>query len=372
LAPAFIQAIPGSDGQEIFVSVNEVNVAGSPIFLNMDPGTGPAGHKGSYALTLSDTSYIATAIGFAAGMDIGNDGDDSMEITTTTQSGVTSTGKINFQRAFVEPSQPESVIVDNGNFVVDMPNQNTFMTDVYLLAMSTNAPPAALPAGHQFAGKAYQVKPSGSLTQSERFMTLRLAYQEPLPNQADPHTLAIVYWPASGHQGSYLLGDLFDDAGHLTYPTKRFGIYALATTPAWRDTFRTESGVAAFNNTESDGADIVLTTGATSGAATTNLITPTGAITAWGTLSISRSAPSAAGLTVDVLDADDNIVVAGASDGADLSSLSPASYPALKLRATLTRTFPFSATPALHEWSLSWLPGTEEAPYVVFLPMVVK
>ena len=30
LAPAFIQAIPGSDGQEIFVSVNEVNVAGSP------------------------------------------------------------------------------------------------------------------------------------------------------------------------------------------------------------------------------------------------------------------------------------------------------------------------------------------------------
>jgi hypothetical protein len=75
---------------------------------------------------------------------------------------------------------------------------------------------------------------------------------------------------------------------------------------------------------------------------------------------------------VDVLDADDNIVVAGASDGADLSSLSPASYSALKVRATMTRTFPFSATPALHEWSLSWLPGTEEAPYVVFLPMVVK
>ena len=37
----FLYAWPGGDGKEVYVTVSGVESAGSPIFLNIDPGTGP-------------------------------------------------------------------------------------------------------------------------------------------------------------------------------------------------------------------------------------------------------------------------------------------------------------------------------------------
>ena len=94
LATSFINAVPSSDGSDVFVSVAGVRVPGSKLVLAVDPGIGPTGHEGSYAMAISGTSYLATAIGFAPQEDIGIEGDDTMSVTTTIGSDVLSTGPI--------------------------------------------------------------------------------------------------------------------------------------------------------------------------------------------------------------------------------------------------------------------------------------
>ena len=142
-------------------------------------------------MTLSGTTYIATAIGFTPGQDEGTFGDATMSITTTNNAQVMSTGDINFQRAFVETSQNETVIVDNGKFQIDIPNLDTLPTDAYLLVMSTHAAPGPLPIGYKLASSTYNVSPSGALTQSEKLMILNFNFEDSLPGSSDPHILAI-------------------------------------------------------------------------------------------------------------------------------------------------------------------------------------
>src|SRR6185436_10352886 len=109
-----------------------VSAPSSPLFLNIDPGLGPAGHAGHYVMTLSGTDFVATAGGFPTGMDIDIDHDDTLNITTTVGTAVLSTdAPINFQRAFVQPAQPETIVVDGNGLVVDMPI-GTVAADMYL------------------------------------------------------------------------------------------------------------------------------------------------------------------------------------------------------------------------------------------------
>jgi hypothetical protein len=369
---AFIDAVPGSDGREVFVTVSGVQPAGSPIFLNIDPGTGPGNHQDSNAMTISGTTYVATAIGFTPEMDIGSDGDDTMSITTTVGSEVKSTGLINFQRAFVQTSQTEMISVDEGDFLLEVINLNSFSHDIYALVMSTHTPPGPLPIGYRLASSTYNVRPSHSLTQSEKLMTLNLRFEEPLPGGADPHTLAIAGWDAGNKVWELLGGELLDDDNLLTLAIKRFRIYALATTPTWRDSFQELSltGVSALSNTQwGPGQSIILSTGATSGSVTSIPITPTGAAE-WGTLHFSATIPSGTSVTVNVLDTDDQVVLADVSGGTDLgeAGVSLDTYPSLKLRATLTRTQTADPSPRLHEWQVGWVPEVHK----LYLPLVIK
>jgi hypothetical protein len=320
-------------------------------------------------MTISGTTYVANAIGFAPGMDIGNDGDDTMSITTTVGSQVVSTGPINFQRAFLETSQPETISVDDDKFILEIINTDTFSDDIYVLVMSTNAPPGLLPIGYRLASSTYNVRPSHSLTESEKLMTLNLRFEEPLPSGGDPHTLAIVGWDPGNKAWDLLGGDLLNDDNLLTLATKRFRIYALATTPTWRDSFMESSltGVSEGHDTQwGPGDTIILSSAATSGTVTSVPITPTGAAN-WGTLHFSATTSLSTGITVDVLDVNDTVVLADVSDGADLSSLSLDTYASLKLHATLTSTVA-GETPALDVWQLSW--QVEE--HKVYLPVVLK
>lgn len=369
VASVFVNAVPGSEGATVYVSVSGVDPAGSPIVLNIDPGSGPGHHIGSYAMEISGTAYVATAIGFAPGQDVGSDGDDTMTITTTVGSEIVSSGAMNFQRAYVERSQPEMVSVDDGKFVLDIPNKDTFPNDVYVLVMSTNTAPRSLPIGYSFAGSTYNVRPSHSLTESDRLMTINLGFVEPLPGGSDPHTLSVVGWDPLSEAWDVLGGDLFDDDDLLNLSTRRFGIYALATVPAWRDSFLEWSltGVLDRENTEQGpGESIVLSGSALSGTVTSILITPTGA-TNWGTLHVSATTSSNTALAVDVLDATDTAIL-DVDDGTDLSGLSLEVLPALKLRATLTRASAADPSPELHAWQVSWTPRIVD----VYLPLVVR
>ncbi len=264
------------------------------------------------------------------------------------------------------------ISVNEGQFILEILNAGSVPTDTYVLVMSTNAVPGALPVGYQLAGKTYNVRPSGSLTESEKLMALNLSFQEPLPADRDPHTLAIVGWDAFNKTWDILGGDLLYDQRLLTLDIRRFRIYALATTPTWRDSFQEFSltGLSDRNNTRwGPGQTIVLNSAAISGTATSIPITPTNA-TGWGRLHFSATTSLTTGLTVDILDLQDNVVAAKVGDGVDLGQLSQltlTAYPSLKLRATLTSTVA-GETPALHAWSLGWTLAERK----LYLPLISK
>jgi hypothetical protein len=167
-------------------------------------------------------------------------------------------------------------------------------------------------------------------------------------------------------------GDLFSADGHLTYVTKRFRIYALATTPTWTDTFKeaAASGIGAYQQTgPGPGSTIILSTGQTSGSVTSIPITPTVGAASWSTLHVGLEASAGTTLTVDLLDLNGNVVLANLSDGADLSGLSLATYPSLKLRANFKATVS-GQTPKLHYWGLSWQPLTFQPPLLTAITPV--
>ncbi len=360
-----LTVIPGQDGQELFISAGNVGEVGGVVFANLD--IGPAHRKGSYAMVYSNTvqSYLTTALGFTAGQDEGG----TMSLTTTL--GL-ATGDIELQRAFIQTSQAEMVTVDSGNFSIEMPNLGTVPIDAYLVVMSTNASPGPLPPGYNLVGKPYAMRPSGSLTQSEKFMTLKLYYYDPLPVGGDPHTLSVMGWNPNSHAWEVQGGDLFDDNNYLAFSTKSFGLYALTAAPAWQDSFKEFSltGVSARSNTEwGPGDAIILSSGVTTGAITSIPITPPGDAAGWGIFSFSATTPPGTSITVSVLDGANNVILPNVPSGTNLAQagLGLATYPSLKLRATLTSPGA-GATPALLEWGVSWSMIERQ----VYLPVVMK
>ncbi len=72
----------------------------------------------------------------------------------------------------------------------------------------------------------------------------------------------------------------------------------------------------------------------------------------WGSLNFSKATPAGTLLTVDVLDAANNLLAVDVSSGTDLSSLG-ITAPSIKLRANLS-TSDVLASPSLGDWTLMW------------------
>ncbi len=363
----FLNVIPFHDGTGLIIYAHNPEVGGT---VTADVSIGGGSHRG-WTMTYSDTIQAYEPAEPVVGFTPNQDEFGDMFITA---SGLgQSTEMIDFKRAFVKTSsQTETIHVDD--FTLKILNSDTFTDDIYILTMSsTNIPPGALPIGYSFAGNTYNVKASGAVAQSDKIMTLELAYQQSLPNNSDPHTLAVLGWDASNEKWDVLGGELFVNDTLVILITQRFRIYALATTPTWRDSFQESSlpGVSTHPNTQwfresaADIPKIILTTTPGTGAATSIPITPTNA-THWGTLNFSATITPGTELVVDLLDAGDNVVMANLSAGADLSAISLTTYPSLKLRATLTSTT--AESPKLHEWQLSWQPKEEK----IYLPLILK
>jgi hypothetical protein len=369
VATALIRPVPSSDGTAIYVTASGVGSTSGNLVLNIDPGSGPTGHIGSYTMTISGTSHLATAIGFTPEQDIGIEGDDAMSVTTTISNTDVGTGPINFERAYIQPTAPEEISVDDGAFKVHMPNLGSVPDNTYLVVMSTNAPPTELPPGHTFASKSYDLSPSGALTQTDKLMSLDFRVPTAMPGGSDPHTLAIAMWDPIDEVWNVLGGNYSDTSGRVTLAVQQFGIYALVTTSTWRDSFRGAelSGVSSRVNTQRGFDDtIILSGGVLSGTVTSIPIVPTPGATHWGTLRFSTTRPVGTSITIDVLDGNGSIVQANATDSADLSDLAISTHPTLILRATLTST-QTGQTPRLQEWSLGWLQQEQDQ---LYLPMI--
>lgn len=363
----FLNMIPSSDGTEIVVSAAGGGEVGGVLFANF-LDIGPGGRKHSYTMVYSDTAqtYYATAVGFTAGVDA------SSTVNVTSTLGLKS-GDVQVQRVFITPSETESVSVNGGAFGVEMPNIGSVAADTYLAVLSTNAPPGSLPSGYRFASSTYALNPSGALTQTEKLMTLVFNYTNTLPTGVHPHTLAVVGWNYAARAWEVLDGDLLVQRQEVQYVTRRFGIYALAATPIWRDSFdeSTLSGVSDQQNIHrrSDGT-IILDNGATTGSLTSIPITLPADAVGWGTLRVSSTIPPNTELRIDLLDAASQVVRADLADGADLSGLALTDYPSLKLRATLTTT-QVGISPELHSWQVSWVPSEQQGQRT-YLPLMVR
>jgi hypothetical protein len=238
------------------------------------------------------------------------------------------------------------------------------------MVLSTHTQPGGLAEGYHFASSAYRLSPSGALTETLRIMTISLRHTPNLPGAADPHTLSVIRWKDNPPAWELLDGDLDLGDETITFITKRFGIYALATTPVWRDTFTDSAlgGVSASSNIKHlQSGSIVLSAGATSGSVTSiPIVAPPGA-KSWSTLSFSVTEALNTDLIVDVLGANGQILIENVSDSTDLACLSLSAHPQIKLRATLTAAAP-GTTPELHEWRLAWIPGEHR----IYLPLVTS
>jgi len=321
-------------------------------------------------MTYSDTvrSYVATLTGFTPATGA------SGPINITTTLGL-DTGMVDFNRAYVPASTIQAINSIDGNLQLTLATTDTVTSDTYIVIVPSYAPPGPPPQGHRLVGSAYSVRAAGALLLTDKPMGLRLYYSDATLLDADPHTLAIFAWDAFSKKWENLGGRLFYSQQYLSLATSRFTTYALMTTPSWRDEFDDFSGLnfpAEVSNVtlspQEEGWELVLSGGATTGAAVSKPITPTVAIASWGALTFTGTMDSpTTTLSVDVLSVDGTEVLTDVASGTSLAALDPDQYPALKLRANLSSTV-VEETPSLDRWQVTWL--VEE--HKVYLPLVLR
>ncbi|RIK38365.1 MAG: hypothetical protein DCC55_21345, partial [Chloroflexi bacterium] len=135
----------------------------------------------------------------------------------------------------------------------------------------------------------------------------------------------------------------------------------LAATTTWHDTFDNFEGIdfTHSSNVTNGGTPqnrtMVLRNTPGEGVLVSQPITPPAGFTEWGIIAYAKSDdPPATSLTVDVLDADGELLLAGVASGADLAGLlDPERHPTIRLRANLAAT-ESGLSPVLEDWQISW------------------
>lgn len=364
----FLNIVPSQDGTALFISAATAEVGGT-VFANVSSG---GGNRKGHTLTYSNTiqAYVTTPIAPVVGFTPGFNQEGDLSITTTLS---LDTGTVDFNRAYIPPAATPAIDSIDGNLRLTVVSADTFAAEAYVVVVPSFAPPGPLPPGHRLIGSAYSVRASGAIVVADEPMSLRLYYNNANLAGADPHTLAIFAWdanPANPHWDN-LGGTLFSAQQHLSVATSRFTTYALMATPTWRDDFWDETGLSAKSNVTANSSTLQLAAGQTSGWAISDPITPTTIFTTWGSLVFTATIPSpTTTLTIDLLGPPDNTpILTNVNSGADLSNLTAASYPALKLRVNMTSTVAGQAL-ALGQWQLSWQAIDEGQK--VYLPVVLK
>ncbi len=144
----------------------------------------------------------------------------------------------------------------------------------------------------------------------------------------------------------------------------------------WTDLFTDTSKVVSFANTQVIGGALTLSGGvgtyAASGTALSTTTAPT-YLAQWTNASSTVSLPAGTTALVSVTDSSGTLLpdavlpgnLAGFSGTITLSSVSTTTYPALKLRATLTSSDP-NVTPSISDWRIGYDEGPLPLPNVSF------
>lgn len=364
----FLYIVPSQDGTSLFISAGGPEVGGT-VVANVSIG---GSHHNGGTMVYSNTvqAYVVDMV--HADLIAGSSQEGSMFITTTL--GL-DTGAVGFYRAYVPATTSQAISSPDNNLQLTVVSTDTFPSEAYVAVVPSYALPGPPPLGHRLVGNAYSARASGARLLSDKPMNLHLSYNETTLASADPHTLAIFAWDAFNKRWDNLEGTLFSTQQYLSVATSRFTTYALMATPTWRDEFDEFSGLdfSQFNNVTFGGTvenrTLVLASTPGSGSATSQPITPTTAISSWGSLTFSRTVdlPTTT-LCVDILSLDGTEVLTDVTSGTDLSALiDPDEHPSLRLRVNMESTAA-GETPALDAWQLSWEMGEHK----VYLPVVLK
>jgi len=349
----FIDITPLPDGTAIYISAAGIEKSEEGELIVANVNIGPGHTRGSYAMAFSDTikSYVAKAIGFAPTANT----TATLNITTT-HGG--ETDEVEFNRAYLPAATIGTIHSLDGYLDLTLVSSDTFLSEVYITLVSNNTPPAPAPTDHRFIGPSYSIRASNSRLTTDEAVLLEFHYDEALLAGADPQTLAIFGWDPFKQLWCHLGGERSTTQQTVSLTTRRLATYALMSMPSgWYDNFCHDRLLSTLQGVSIGEAGIVLAGGVISGWIVSQPITPTVAFERWDKLvfSTTTGVPTTA-LTIDLLNFDEEPVLTNLTSGADLSSLDAANYPALKMRATLTRQTPSEATPVLHIWQISWEP----------------
>jgi hypothetical protein len=345
--------VPSQDGTDIFAGIQGLDACET---VCVEPGWDPAPAAGSLT-PVPQCCATAPCWLILPGLPPEEDVHTSIDVTWPPDSRRT----VDLIRAYV-PSPPRTLHSGDGALRWTLVNTDTLPSATYVTIAPHAIPPGPAPDAHEIAGSAYSVRAAGALLTLDRPASLHLAYQPEQLGDADPHTLGIYVWNAYHAQWTDLGGRLLYDQQTLAVPTPHLATYALIAAPSWRDGFADDSGldpdqtdnVVQVSSTET--AQMVLANTPGDGSATSRTIVPPAPIARWDTLTYDHLAgPPTTTLTVDVLDAEGNVLLASVDSGADLSSLDPDQHPTLKLSVTMSSTAP-GQTPALSQWRLAWTP----------------
>lgn len=361
---AAIHAVPGSDGESLYVAAGRLGQVAVPVYANVTvAGTS---HERSHTMDYDPGSgvYAYTFEGLFSSADTTVQG--TILISTTTTPNL---GNSPYVRHKVAGASSEDLPSTDGLVNLHVNAGGVSTGTYYVLIMPTNIPPGDPLPGHCLVGQAYSIRASGALTESLQPMTLRMYYDPASLDDVDPHTLSLFAWDASGRQWLDLGGTPFLEHYYLSSPVRRFTTYALVATTTWRDAFDDISGLAERHDVRiAYGGILELASGATSGWAVSIPITPTQDFATWGQISYSATITGGTALTVSMLDGrTGEVLLPSVASGASLEAVDPAAHPSLRLRVTLSSDTP-GQSPGLEEWRLSWL----STQWRIYLPLVIK
>jgi hypothetical protein len=360
----YVDVIPSLDGAELLVRLVGEGAIGDTTFAEVI--VGPTGHMLSWTDTVTDNLVTAVVPGVPPQTNLTG----VVEITTTLYPEVQT---VQFYRAYVPtPNQQTLRSVDDA-VEVQLVSTDTLTSDSYLVLMPTFGLPGALPADYCLVRGAYTLRAAGGQAVANRPMNLRFYADAFVFAEVPRQLLTVLQWDEALQLWAAFPGNHLQGQNYLSLATADFTTYGLAVAPRWFDDFADATGLrfpAETSNITLGGTPanrtLQLAALATTGYATSQLITPTLPAANWSTFTYSATGASATTMRIDLLAADGAVVRRNLQNGEALAELDHAALPALKLRAYFTATVE-GASPRLDWWSLAW----ERRAYPLYLPMIL-
>ncbi|MEM7129672.1 MAG: hypothetical protein AAF702_25295 [Chloroflexota bacterium] len=365
----FVDIVPSLDGEELVVEYYGTLSSSETVSVEISTkraDTGGTSNTFAWTPIEPDLDYIETISALTPTIDLSG----ILTVTVGSEQRIT-----NFFRQYIpRETQPElrfPADIADSVFHLQIQSTDTFTGDTYVTVMHSVTPPVPVPDGRCFVGEVYNIRAANAKPTAERPMELTFFYEDIGLAGLAPATLDIFAWNReAGPTAWQVLPEItrLEQDGSISAPIQEFTTYALmaeitSSASSWTDEFDELTGIdlseSGFDNISLGGTPedraLVLADPSRSGYAISKPISLTHPDATWQTLTYrSDTRPPTTTLSVDVLAIDNRVILDDVSSSTDLFTLSPITYPVIKLRANLQSTV-LDDSPLLLSWSVNWL-----------------